>query len=426
MYIYQKSSISLIMEKKRYFSLRDLPLPGKTVLLRVDYNVPLKNGTVVDNSKIIASLPTIEYLLEQNCRIVLATHLGDPQGKVVPELKTNPLAKELEKLLKAKNSKFKVVKLDDCIGNEVKKQIKKQISTASSKSSSQIFFLENLRFYKEEEENDLMFAHSLANLAEVYVNDGFGVSHRNHASVSAIANFLPAAAGFLMEKEISNLSQAFSPLHPNIWIMGGAKLDKIDLINQALESADYLLIGGALAFTFLKAQGIPVGMSKVDSASLPLAKQLLEKYAKKIVLPADFVVSESFSPKAKVSIVPFNHIGSHRVALDIGPDTVHKFWEHLQKAKLIVWNGPLGYFEWEKFSHGTREVGRLLGKLPEAVKLAGGGETVAAIHKFRLEHNFTHLSTGGGASLQFLSGKKLPGVMALEENWKKFKDKIQN
>jgi phosphoglycerate kinase len=201
--------------------------------------------------------------------------------------------------------------------------------------------------------------------------------------------------------------------------MGGAKLDKIDLINQALESADYLLIGGALAFTFLKAQGIPVGMSKVDSASLPLAKQLLKKHAKKIVLPIDFVVSESFSPKAQVSVVPFNRIGNHRVALDIGPDTVQKFWEHLQKAKLVVWNGPLGYFEWEKFSHGTREVGRLLGKVPEAVRLVGGGETVAAIHKFHLEHNFTHLSTGGGASLQFLSGKKLPGVMALEENWKK-------
>lgn len=405
----------------RYFSLRDFSLLCKTVLLRVDYNVPLKNSKVIDDSKIIASLPTIEYLLGQNCRIVLATHLGDPQGKVVPELKTNPLAQELEKLLNAKRGakklKFKVVKLDDCIGNEVKEKI----AAASSKSPSQIFLLENLRFYKEEEENDLMFAHSLANLAEVYVNDGFGVSHRNHASVSAIANFLPAIAGFLMEKEISNLSQAFSPLHPSIWIMGGAKLDKIDLVNQALESADYLLIGGALAFTFLKAQGIPVGMSKVDSASLPLAKQLLKKHIKKIVLPADFVVSEEFSPRAKVSIVPFNRIGSHRVALDIGPATVQKFWEHFQKAKLIVWNGPLGYFEWEKFSHGTREVGRLLGQLPEAVKLAGGGETVAAIHKFHLEHNFTHLSTGGGASLQFLSGKKLPGVMALEENWKRFR-----
>ncbi|MEK6845967.1 MAG: phosphoglycerate kinase [Nanoarchaeota archaeon] len=313
-------------------------------------------------------------------------------------------------------AKTKIKKLNDCIGKELKVEIQ-------SAKPKQIFLLENLRFYKEEEENDFTFAHSLANLADIYVNDAFAVSHRNHASVSAITNFLPAVAGFLMETEVTQLSKTFSNVHPTIWLMGGAKLDKIDLINQALQRADYLLIGGALAFTFLKAQRINIGMSKFDSNSLELAQKLLNKYKHKIILPVDFIVSEEFKVRAKTSIVKHNQIKNNQIALDIGPETAHNFQQYLIPAKLIVWNGPLGYFEWAKFAKGTKEIARFLGKL-NAIKISGGGETTAAIHKFGLEHNLTHLSTGGGASLEFLSGKKLPGIEALEENCKKFNSLI--
>ncbi len=415
----------------RWFTLNNFPLENKTVFLRVDYNVPLETITkskksskiiikVSDNSKIKASLPTLNFLLSKNCTIILATHLGEPKGKFISELKTDPLVQELQQLL----PKVKIKKLNDCIGKELKAEIQKAKLPYSKPSfktnnnlSKQIFLLENLRFYKEEEENDFTFAHSLADLAEIYINDAFAVSHRKHASVSAITNFLPALAGFLMEKEVTNLSNAFSNLHPTVWLMGGAKLDKIELINQALKRADKLLIGGALAFTFLKAQGINVGMSKFDSSSLELAKKLLSQYPHKVILPADFIISEEFKVRAKTGIVKHNQIKTNQIALDIGPETIHNFQQYLIHAKLIVWNGPLGYFEWAKFAHGTKEIARFLGKL-NAIKLAGGGETAAAIHKFGLEHNFTHLSTGGGASLEFLSGKKLPGIEALEENWK--------
>lgn len=406
----------------RWFTLNNYPVEHKVVFLRVDYNVPLETVKkskkssklaikVADNSKIKASLPTINHLLNKNCTIILATHLGDPKGKFTPELKTDPLAAELKQLL----PKTKIKKLNDCIG----KELKAEISFAKPK---QIFLLENLRFYQEEEQNEFTFAHSLADLAEIYINDAFAVSHRKHASVSAITNFLPALAGFLMETEVTNLSKAFSNLHPTVWLMGGAKLDKIDLINQALQRADYLLIGGALAFTFLKAQGINIGMSKFDSNSLELAKKLLKEHQNKIILPVDFIVSEEFKVQAKTCIVKHNQIKPNQVALDIGPETIHNFQQYLIPAKLIVWNGPLGYFEWAKFANGTKETTRFLGKL-NAIKIAGGGETAAAIHKFGLEHNFTHLSTGGGASLEFLSGKKLPGIEALEENCKKFKNR---
>ncbi len=402
----------------RWFTLNNFPVEHKIVFLRVDYNVPLETVKkskdsakniikVAYNSKIKASLPTINYLLSKNCTIILATHLGEPKGKFIPELKTDPLAAELKQHL----PKIKIKKLNDCIG----KELKAEISKAKPK---QIFLLENLRFYKEEEQNDFTFAHSLADLAEIYINDAFAVSHRKHASVSAITNFLPAMAGFLMEKEVTNLSKAFSNVHPTVWLMGGAKLDKIDLINQALQRADYLLIGGALAFTFLKAQGINIGMSKFDSNSLELAKKLLKEHRNKIILPSDFIIAEEFKVRAKTSIVKHNQIKTNQIALDIGPETIHLFQQYLTPAKLVVWNGPLGYFEWAKFAYGTKEIARFLGKL-SVIKIAGGGETAAAIHKFHLEHNFTHLSTGGGASLEFLSGKKLPGIEALEENWKK-------
>src|SRR3989344_3803069 len=362
-------------KKKEMFSIEDFPLHSKTVLLRVDYNVPINKNKVTNNSRIRASLPTIKYLLSQNCKIVILTHLGRPNGKIVPELNVGPLAKELQKLL----PKTKVIKLNNCIGEE----IKQKINLAKSK---QIIMLENLRFYKEEEENDLSFAHSLATLGDVYINDAFSNSHREHASMDAITLFLPAVAGLLMEKEIKYLSQALSPKKPTIWIMGGAKLDKTALLEQAFKNAENILVGGALAFSFLKTKGILLGMSKTDLASVEIATKIMEsRNASKIILPVDFVVADSFSRKAKTSI----------------------------------WNGPLGYCEWAPFALATKEIGRYLGKI-NAIKIAGGGETEEVLEKFQLLHNFTHVSTGGGAALSFLSGDTLPGILALRNNYKKF------
>lgn len=398
------------------FHLTEFPIENKTVFLRVDYNVPLdeqKKNEVKDNTKIKSSLQTIKYLLSQNCKIVIATHLGDPKGQIISKLKVDPLARELKKFL----PKDKIIKINDCFGKGTKEII-------NHGQQKEIFFLENLRFYKEEEENDLVFAHSLADLAEVYVNEAFAVCHRKHASVSAITNFLPSIPGFWLEKEISNLNKAFEPEKPSIWIMGGAKLNKIGLIHQALKKADKILIGGALAFSFLKAKGIPVGVSKIDAESISLAKEILDSSkSKKIILPLDFVVTNKLSPDAKTEIVHYNQIQSHQMGLDLGPKTTILFERYLHDAKTIIWNGPLGYFEWAKFAASTKEIGRFLGRI-DAIKIAGGGETVEAINKFHLEHNFTHVSTGGGASLEFLSGKRIPGIDALIENYNQFRKKV--
>lgn len=394
----------------KYFSLRTFPLEGKKVIVRTDYNVPLKGNTIEDTAKIRATLPTIKYLLAKKSTVILMSHLGRPEGRMVPELRTDPLAKELRPFLPS----AKVIKLDDCIG----KEIRDKINTARPE---QIFLLENLRFYKEEEENEIRFAGALAALADVYVNDAFAISHRAHASVQAITKFLPAAAGLLLEKEISNLTQALQPERPAVWIMGGAKLSKIELIQQAMEKADYLLVGGALAFAFLKAKGFPVGMSKTDRASINAARKLLRhKHARKFLLPLDFVVTEHFSPHAMTHTVPYDAIPTTSIALDLGPETLALFKRYLRQAKTVVWNGPLGYYEWAKFATATKEIGRFLGMLT-ATTIAGGGETADALHKFHLADRLTHVSTGGGAALEFLAGKKLPGIVALEENYKKFR-----
>lgn len=422
-----------MFKTKPFFHLSNFPLDNRTVLVRVDYNVPLEKktdskradtkkiksekGIIADNTKIKVSLPTIKYLLSKNCKIILMTHLGDPEGKVVPELKVDLLAEELKNLLPQE----KITKLNDCIG----KDIKAEILLGRQK---EIFLLENLRFYKEEENNDSVFAQSLAHLADVYINDAFSVCHRKHASLDAITNYLPAIAGASLETEIEEMSKALQPKHPAIWIMGGAKLNKIDLIKNALEKADTILIGGALAFAFLRAKGVRVGMSKVDGDSVNLAKKLLqEKAARRIILPVDFMVAEEFSLRAKTEVVRFNEIKSNQIALDIGPKTINLFKHHLMLARTIVWNGPLGYFEWAKFSLGTKEIGRFIGKFDKkkVTTICGGGDTAAAMRKFYLEHNFTHVSTGGGAALDFLSGKKMPGIAALEKNWEKFRKKVR-
>ena len=394
------------------FSLPQFQIAGKTVLVRVDYNVPLAKGKVQDNRRIIESLPTLEFLLAKKCKIVLATHLGRPEGKVNPEFKLAPIAVELQRLL----PKQTIISLSDCIGAEVRDTIQRG-------KPKDIFLLENLRFYKEEEENNPIFAHSLASLADVYVNDAFSNCHRQHASMDAITQFLPAIPGLLVEKEINFLSKALHPQKPAVWILGGAKLDKIDFINQALRKADHLLIGGALAFPFLKAKDIAIGTSKNDPASIESAKTLLAKHGKKIIVPLDFVVADRFSPQAHRKIVAYNRIGVQEMGLDIGPETIALFKTYLRKARTIVWNGPLGYYEWAHFATATKEIGSFLGHLT-ATSIVGGGETADALHKFHLEHNVTHVSTGGGASLAFLSGQELPAFKALEENWKKWRKKV--
>lgn len=400
------------------FQLDTFPLEQKTVFLRVDYNVPLgkraKEISVADATKIEATLPTIRFLLKKKCKVIIATHLGRPQGKE-KEFQVDPLVKSLQKLLPRR----KIIKLDDCIGAEVRGKIARA-------RLGEIIFLENLRFYPDEEENNLLFAHSLAALAEVYINDAFAVAHRRQASVEAITKFLPAIPGKLLEKEVGELGKALSPKRPAVWIFGGAKLEKVHLLEKALEKADTILIGGALAFSFLKAQGYAIGASRVDAQSITIARRLLQKRtARKIVLPHDVIIAERFSAGARHRVVPITHISSDTMGLDIGPQTIQLFQAHLQGARTIVWNGPLGYVEWAAFAPGTKKIARFLAQLPATVTtICGGGTTAQALHQFGVADRFTHVSTGGGAALAFLAGEKLPGLMALEKNYREWRKKI--
>ncbi len=381
-------------------TLQSLHLENKTVLLRTDYNVPLQHGKVASNWRIKATLPTIGYLLKKNCKIVIATHLGRPEGRKAHSLTLGPIAKELQRLLKRK-----VHKLNDCIGKDIRTAVQKG-------NQGDIFMLENLRFYKEEENNNPIFAHSLAALADAYVNDAFAVAHRKHASVHPITKFLPSAAGLLMQKEAAALRKALHPHPPAVWIIGGAKLDKIDLFRQALKKADYILVGGALAFSFLKAKGVPVGMSRIDIASVEAARSILkQRGAEKIILPCDFLAADKFSSSATAQRVRYYQLQG-LMGLDIGTETIETFKQYLRKGHTIVWNGPVGYFEWARFAAGTRELARFMGKLT-AYSVAGGGETAEALEKFHCLHNFSHVSTGGGAAVAFLSGKRLPGLEVL-------------
>jgi len=415
---------SILSEKARTKFLQDVKLRNKTVLVRVDYNVPLKkvgNGLkIVDNEKIITSIPTIKYLLANNCKIILMSHLGRPKGKSIVGLRLNPVAQELKRLLVKNKIKSKLVKLNDCIGPEVKAKVRRG-------KFGDIFLLENLRFYKEEEENDYAFAHSLADLAEIYVNDAFAVSHRKHASLIAITKFIPSVAGLMLQTEILNLKRGLVPERPAVWLMGGAKLKKVELLESALSRADHILIGGALCFSFLKAGGISVGHSLIDYETVKIAKRVLgDKRSNKIVLPVDFVCTKKISPKSKVVVRAFNEIPNDEIALDIGPKTLQLFELHLNKARTIVWNGPMGYFELDKFVKGSKVLAKEIGALTtknRVFSIVGGGETAAMIKKFKLKNKFTHISTGGGASLMFLSGKKLPAISALEESRRVFEDK---
>ena len=404
------------MDKK---TVRDLDVAGKKVLVRVDFNVPLNDkGEITDDTRITASLPTIKYLLEQKAAVILMAHLGRPKGQVKPELSLAPVAKHLGKLLGKK-----ILFAPDCIGEAAQ-------AAASKLKAGHILLLENLRFHKEEEKNDMEFAEKLASLADLYVNDGFGVSHRAHASVEGVTHFLPAAAGFLLEKEIQYVGQAVTnPLHPFVAIIGGAKVsDKIGVISNLLDKVDTLLIGGGMANTFLAAQGHKMGKSLVEEDKLELAKELLTKAKKnkvKMLLPTDLVMAAAFAPDAEHVTEGIKHLNQEYMALDIGAETSKAYAEALKDAKMIVWNGPMGVFEMDTFCKGTEAVAKAVAK-SRAVSIVGGGDSVAAIEKLGLAKRITHISTGGGASLEYLEGKVLPGVAALDDlrrkmiagNWK--------
>lgn len=404
------------MDKK---NVRDLDVAGKKVLVRVDFNVPLNDkGEITDDTRITASLPTIQYLLEQKAAVILMAHLGRPKGQVKPELSLAPVAKHLGKLLGKK-----ILFAPDCVGEAAK-------AAASKLKAGHILLLENLRFHKEEEKNDMEFAEQLASLADLYVNDGFGVSHRAHASVEGVTHFLPAAAGFLLEKEIQYVGQAVTnPLHPFVAIIGGAKVsDKIGVISNLLDKVDTLLIGGGMANTFLAAQGHKMGKSLVEEDKLELAKELLAKAKKnkvKLLLPTDLVMAAAFAPDAAHVTEGVKHLNQEYMALDIGSETSKAYAEALAEAKMIVWNGPMGVFEMDAFCKGTEAVAKAVAK-SRAVSIVGGGDSVAAIEKLGLAKRITHISTGGGASLEYLEGKVLPGVAALDDlrrkmiagNWK--------
>lgn len=407
------------MDKK---TVRDLDVAGKKVLVRVDFNVPLNDkGEITDDTRITASLPTIQYLLEQKAAVILMAHLGRPKGQVKPELSLAPVAKHLGKLLGTK-----ILFAPDCVGDAAQ-------AAASKLKPGHILLLENLRFHKEEEKNDMEFAEKLASLADLYVNDGFGVSHRAHASVEGVTHFLPAAAGFLLEKEIQYVGQAVTnPLHPFVAIIGGAKVsDKIGVISNLLDKVDTLLIGGGMANTFLAAQGYKMGKSLVEEDKLDLAKELLAKAKKNkvnMLLPTDFVMAAAFAPDAEHVTEKVKNLNQAYMALDIGAETSKAYAEALADAKMIVWNGPMGVFEMDAFCKGTEAVAKAVAK-SRATSIVGGGDSVAAIEKLGLAKRITHISTGGGASLEYLEGKVLPGVAALDDlrrkmiagNWKMHK-----
>lgn len=391
------------MDKK---TVKDINLTGKTIIMRADFNVPLDdNLNITDDTRITAALPTIEYILKQGAKkLILMSHLGRPKGKVNEKERLNPVAKRLEELLKEP-----VEKLNDCIGLEVKKKI--------AATDKRIILLENLRFHVEEEENDPKFAKELASLADIYVNDAFGTAHRAHASTEGITKYLPSVAGFLLEKEINYLGKALeNPKRPFVVILGGAKVsDKIGVIENLLKKANKIIIGGGMAYTFLKAQGKEIGKSKLEEDKLQVAKDILSSAKKnkvEILLPIDNICIKEVKPDAEITLSGEN-VPNDLIAVDIGPLTIKKFNDALKDAKTIVWNGPMGIFEMDRFSNGTKEIAKFISKL-NATTIIGGGDTAAAVAKFGLEDKMTHISTGGGASLEFLEGITLPGIAALQ------------
>ncbi|USK38492.1 phosphoglycerate kinase [Cytobacillus firmus] len=393
------------MNKK---SVKDVELKGKRVFCRVDFNVPMKEGQVTDETRIKAALPTIEYLMNQGAKVILASHLGRPKGSIVEELRLTPVAKRLSELLGKE-----VKKADEAYGDSVKAMV-------DTLGEGDVLLLENVRFYPGEEKNDSELAKAFAELADVYVNDAFGAAHRAHASTEGIAQHLPAVSGLLMEKELDVLGKALSnPERPFTAIIGGAKVkDKIGVIENLLEKVDNLIIGGGLAYTFVKANGHEVGKSLLEEDKIDLAKSFMEKAKEKGVnfyMPVDVVVADDFSEEANIKTVAIEEIPSDWEALDIGPKTRDIYSDVIQNSKLVIWNGPMGVFELNKFAGGTRAVAEALAEANDTYSVIGGGDSAAAVEKFHLADRMSHISTGGGASLEFMEGKALPGVVALND-----------
>ena len=393
------------MSKK---TVRDIELSGKKVFVRCDFNVPMdENQNITDNRRIVAALPTIKYLLEQNCKIILSSHLGRPKGEFKPEYSLAPVAAELSKQLGQE-----VLMATDVIGESAK-------TLAANLQEGQAMLLENVRFHKEETDNDSEFAKELANMAEVFVNDAFGSAHRAHASTEGVSHYLPSVSGFLIEKELTFLGDALNnPERPFVAILGGAKVsDKIGVIDSLLEKVDTLMIGGGMAYTFFKAQGYEVGNSLCEPDKCELALSLMEKAKAKgvkLLLPVDTKVGKEFKPDTESKTVAWTEIPAEWEGFDIGEKTIEMFKEELKTAKTVIWNGPLGLFEFEQFAIGTNSIAHVLAEL-EATTIIGGGDSAAAVEKAGLASKMTHISTGGGASLEFLEGKKLPGIECLQD-----------
>ena len=386
-------------------SVRDLDVRGKRVLVRVDFNVPVEDGEVTDDTRIRRTLPTIRHLLSEGAYPILISHLDRPGGRRDPENAMDPVAERLEELLEAP-----VLKLDDAIGEEVKEALD------NWKVEGGVVLLENSRFYPGETDNDPGFAEQLASLADLYVDDAFGAAHRAHATTVGVAEHLPGAVGFLLEEELDNLDEVLQdPEHPFVAIIGGAKVsDKVGVIESLLNTADTLLVGGAMCFTFFKAQGYEVGNSLVEEEYLEEAKRLIDEAGERLVLPLDVVVAEEIKEDAPSQTVKAEEIPAEMMGLDIGPETVEKFREHIKIARIIFWNGPMGIFEMDAFAAGTEGVARAVAE-SEANSIVGGGDSVAAVAGLGLEEEMGFISTGGGASLEYVEGKELPGVAVLPD-----------
>lgn len=388
-------------------TIEDIEVQGKGVFVRCDFNVPMEKGAITDDTRIRAALPTIEYLINKGARIILSSHLGRPKGEFEAKYSLRPVAIRLSELLNRE-----IIMAEDVIGQDAK-------AKASSLKDGQVMLLENVRFHKEEEKNEEGFAKELASLAEIYVNDAFGTAHRAHASTEGIAKHLPAVAGYLINKELDYLGKAVSnPERPFISILGGAKVsDKIGVITNLLDKVDTLLVGGGMAFTFLKAQGYEIGKSLLEEEKLDLAKEILEKAKEKgvkFLLPVDAVVAVEFKADAQHQTVDIKSIPQNMMGLDIGKDTVELFSNEILSAKTVVWNGPMGVFEMPAFAVGTKEIARAVSEC-SGKTIIGGGDSAAAVEQLGYADKMSHISTGGGASLEFLEGKVLPGVAALKD-----------
>ncbi len=389
-------------------TLKDFNFKGKKTLVRVDFNVPLEEGKITDDTRIRAALPTIEYLTRQGARVILMSHLGRPKGQVVDSLRLDPVAERLANLLNQE-----VSKVDKCVGKGVKE-------TVAKLRDGEVLVLENTRFYPEEKANDPEFSKKLAELADVFVSDAFGAAHRAHASTVGVTAYLPSVAGFLMQRELDALGQVMeNPEKPFVAILGGAKVsDKIGVIRNLLNKVDYLLVGGGIANTLLAASGYQMGESLVEEDKLDLAKELIQEAQEsgtELVLPTDLVIADQFSKQANYRVVPVDQVPEDWQSLDSGgPETLQRYTEIIKQAKTVIWNGPIGVFEIDIFAKGTNTIAAVLAE-SKATTIIGGGDSAAAVKKAGLTDKMTHISTGGGASLMFMEGKPLPGVIALDD-----------